>query len=232
MGKIEPKTPRAAQNSYSVQLAKSQKSGGNSRAPKSPSRQTGKRRVARKPTCLSEDERRRFFGVIKDVRNAALFRVIYHCCLRASEAGLLQRSDYRMGQNLNGDKIRVTRKKGSVSGEMYLAPVAAACVRRWLRKRGDGPGPLFLSRQQGRGLSRSRVFDLFRRYAIVAKLPPEKHHVHCLKHSAVTDLLQMGEDVTSAQRHAGHKSISSTMLYLHLADPYDRARAERLRDWR
>jgi integrase len=231
MRKIKEKTPRPRQNFYTAELAKSQKFGGNSRAPKSSSRQTRKRRAVKQPGCLTQDEKDRFFRAIKNCRDLALFKVAYHCCLRASEVGMLDLNDYRRGPNLDTDRIKITRLKGSVSSEMYVTPAAAKCVRAWLRKRGQAPGPLFRSRQ-GRGVSRARVFGLFRQYAAAARLPAEKCHPHVLKHSAVTHLLELGESIIDVQRHAGHSSIGSTMRYVNLGSGFEAARAKRLADWR
>jgi site-specific recombinase XerD len=121
--------------------------------------------------------------------------------------------------------------KGSVSGESFVIPEAAKCVRAWLKRRGDTPGPLFPSRQR-RPLSRGRVFSLFREYASAANLPAEKRFPHVLKHSAVSHLLEMGEDLIDTQRAVGHASVASTMRYVHLGNPFDMARAQRLATWK
>jgi len=130
---------------------------------------------------------------------------------------LLSLSDYRKGPSLDLDRVRLTRLKGSVSGESFVIPEAAKAVRAWLRRRGDVAGPLFPSRQR-RPISRGRVFSLFRKYASAANLPPEKRFPHILKHSAISHLLEMGEDIIHTQRHAGHASIGSTMRYVHLGN--------------
>jgi integrase len=230
MGKNKQKTFRAAQNVHIAQLRKSANLARKTRVQKS-AKGTGKRRAVRQPACLSQDEKDRFFRAIKNPRDLALFKVAYHCALRASEIGMLDLSDYRRGPSLDTDRIKITRLKGSVSAEMYVTPAAAKCVRIWLQKRGNAPGPLFRSRQ-GRGISRARVFGLFRQYAAAARLPAEKCHPHILKHSAVTHLLEMGESIIDAQRHAGHSSVGSTMRYVNLGSPFDQARARRLADWR
>jgi integrase len=232
MGKIKKKTPRPKRNTYTAELAKPRKMAGNARAQRSSGKRTGKRRAIKQPGCLTQDEKDRFFRTIKNPRDLALFKIAYHCALRASEVGMLDLDDYRRGPNLNTDRIKITRLKGSVSGEMYVTPAAAKCVRAWLRKRGQAPGPLFRSRQGCRGVSRARVFGLFRQYAAAACLPMEKRHPHILKHSAVTHLLEMGESIIDTQRHAGHSSIGSTMRYVNLGSGFEAARAKRLADWR
>jgi integrase len=206
---------------------------GNARARNSPApaKRAGKRRALKQPTCLTLDEKDHFFRAIKNPRDLALFRTAYHCGLRAGEIGILQLSDYRKGPSLELDRIRITRLKGSISGEVSVIPEAARCIRAWLRKRGDAEGPLFVSRQR-HGLSRGRVFSLFRKYASIANLPAEKRHPHVLKHSAVTHLLERGETIIDTQRQVGHTSVTSTMRYVNLGSPFDQARARRLAAWK
>ena len=81
---------------------------------------------------LTEEQVTPFFSAIKDVRDKALFRVIYHRGLRASEAGLLQVSDWDQAEG----SLFVHRLKRSKSGRYHLIPVEANALRAWLRKRG------------------------------------------------------------------------------------------------
>ena len=208
---------------------------GNARVQKS-AKGPGKRRAVKQPTCLTEDEKNRFFRVIKNPRDLAMFRLAYHSALRSSEIGMLALDDYRRGPSLDTDRIKITRLKGSVSGETYVTPAAAKCVRAWLQKRGHAPGPLFRPGVKAgiakASRARSVLLGLFRQYAAAARLPAEKCHPHILKHSCVTHLLEMGESIIDTQRHAGHTSIGSTMRYVNLGSPFDQARARRLADWR
>jgi len=57
---------------------------------------------------LSEEQLDRFFSVIQKPRDLAIFRVIYHRGLRASEVGRLQLSDW----NRERDRIRLFPAEG------------------------------------------------------------------------------------------------------------------------
>lgn len=77
-----------------------------------------KRRQDRVITFLTQDEVRRLFSVIKNTRDRAIFAVAYRHGLRASEVGLLQRTDV----DLKAARITINRLKGSLAGVYPMAP--------------------------------------------------------------------------------------------------------------
>jgi len=46
----------------------------------------------------------------------------------------------------------------------------------------------------------------------------KKIKCHTLRHSFATHIVENGEDIRTVQKLLGHKSIKTTMIYLHLAD--------------
>lgn len=190
-----------------------------------------KRKQRTLPPYMTIPEKTRFFKAIDVVRDRAIFRLLYHHGLRASEIGKLQLSDYRPGSELDLDRILIHRLKGSVSGEHTVVPKAAFAVRSWLRERGIKPGPLFPSRQ-GTPISRNWIFELMQRYCRRAQIPPEKAHPHCLKHTCCTHLVSdQGESIMDVRAHVGHVNIRNTMIYAELTNEATEARAKRLRNW-
>lgn len=213
--------------------------GHNVRKTKNPSKKAGKRaapvkkRKARSlPPYLTIPEKDRLFRVIQSPRDRAIFRVLYHHGLRASEIGKLEIGDYRPGSQLELDRIKITRLKGSISGECPVMPTAAKAVRAWIKVRGHKPGPLFPSRL-GSPISRIRIFELMQEYCEQAGIPPEKAHPHALKHTCCTHLASdQRESIMDIRKHVGHAAIKSTMLYTDLLPEADEARAKRLRNWK
>ena len=85
------------------------------------------------PEYLTEDEIERLFRAIGgDVRSRAMFRLLYHRGLRASEIGKLRLEDYQPSVG----RLFVRRLKGSRGGEYHLVESERTALKAWLRLRG------------------------------------------------------------------------------------------------
>lgn len=175
---------------------------------------------------FTEDEIERFFKVISNPRDRAMLRVAYHRGLRASEVGSLQLSDYL----IRDDRLIVRRLKGSAGGEYHLCKSEVKALKDYLKVRGMEPGTLFPSRL-GRGLTQQALDKLVKRYGAAAGLPREKCHMHALKHSCGTHLLNKGESIEDVQDHLGHRQVANTLVYARYTNKRRHERDRRLRDW-
>jgi integrase len=62
--------------------------------------------------------------------------------------------------------------------------------------------------------SRQYMDVVIKRYAALAGIHPAKRHYHVLKHSICVLLWQETHDLNAIQDHVGHRSSSSTLIYL------------------
>jgi integrase/recombinase XerD len=176
---------------------------------------------------LTKEEVKRLFKVIKSPRDRAIFAVSYFRGLRASEVGKLPLS----GLKLNHKRLFVRRLKGSVAAEFLISDLEVKLLRAWLKQRGTDAGPIFLS-NRGKGISRQQMFVLMRKYCGLAGIPEDKAHPHALKHSLGTHSLQSGMGLLQVKNILGHKKLSSTEHYLHLANnELDDAAAQFYSNW-
>jgi type 1 fimbriae regulatory protein FimB len=164
------------------------------------------------PSYLRQDQVKAFFSVVTSSRDKALFLTIYLYGLRVSEACLLQREDV----DLERRTIRMWRVKNGYSGEKPLFRALAPILKRYLRTRTDDNAALFVGRQ-GR-LTKRWVQALFTRYAVLANFAPPRRHVHLLRHSIATHLLDAGEPIDFVQDHLGHRNIESSLVYARVSD--------------
>ncbi len=168
--------------------------------------------LPRLPRYLTQDELRRFFAVIPDSRDQALFALIYHHGLRVGEVALLKREDV----DLSRDRVVVWRLKGGAwSAQPLLTATAALLARHLATIPPDPASPLFPGRDGP--LKKRQIQSLFVRYRDRAGLP---HHYTChsLRHSIATHLLDAGVALEVVQDRLGHQSIRSTSIYARITD--------------
>jgi type 1 fimbriae regulatory protein FimB len=157
----------------------------------------------------------------RDVRTWAMLLLAYRHGLRATEVCGLRLADV----DLKDGALSVQRLKGSMRtvqplythrGQPLLDEVAA--LRSWLKVRpADGSDYVFTSQKGGR-LDRTQFFRIFQVVATVAGLTGEKRHPHVLKHSLASHLVAGNVNLVLVKQALGHRSISSTMVYIGTTD--------------
>jgi integrase/recombinase XerD len=155
-----------------------------------------------------------------------LFRTIYACGLRASEARLLRPGDVDTSagvlqvRDAKGGKDRQLPVSGPLRERLagYQAQVAGQPGRDWF----------FPGSSAGQPLTLGNVYKNFRRFLWQARIshggPGRGPRVHDLRHTFAVDNLRSwfdhGEDVDALlpvlQAYMGHSSISDTAYYLRL----------------
>ena len=165
---------------------------------------------------------------ILDVRNRAIFEVLYSCGIRVSELVGMNNSDV----DSEREAIRVLGKgsKERIVPIGQKALVAIQAYREQLKKEWNIPqnqdGPLFLNKNKGRLSARSVARILEKLLKACGLLIPASPHT--LRHSFATHMLDAGADLRVVQELLGHKSLSTTQKYTHvtidrLMETYDRA---------
>lgn len=165
------------------------------------------------PEYLSQDEVRAFFRVIDEIRDRALFSLLYLYGLRVSELSLLGIADI----DLDRHRILVRRVKSGVWGEKPLFRSTERMLRRYLEERNGSSSPALFPGRGGSPLGKRRVQELFARYREQASLP-ETATCHSLRHSIATHLLDAGLPLAFVQDHLGHKNPASTAIYARISD--------------
>ncbi|KMY65915.1 hypothetical protein AAU61_20040 [Desulfocarbo indianensis] len=154
-----------------------------------------------------------------ELRDRALWELIYSSGLRVQEAGGLDSDDLRLDLGL----VHIRRGKGSKERVVPVGSRAGEALRayldwrpRLLPEEGEGrrEPALFLNAKGKRLGPRGMQTLLAQRLgglSVGRKISP-----HSLRHAMATHLLEGGADLRSVQEMLGHASLSTTQKYTHL----------------
>jgi integrase/recombinase XerD len=173
----------------------------------------------RLPVVLSRDEVRRVLAVVRQPVYRACLTTIYACGLRLLEGARLQVDQIdsaRMVLHIHG--------KGHQDRYVPLpAPLLGMLRAYWRTHR--SPAWLFPAptrhglahslAHDGGPVTRSSLQSAFRRAVGTSGLH-KRAHVHTLRHSYATHLLEAGVNLRIIQESLGHRSARTTQLYTHL----------------
>jgi integrase/recombinase XerD len=170
------------------------------------------------PDVLTIEEVHALIGAVRTHHNRAYLWTVYSCGLRLLEGLWLQVSDIDSGRTM----IHVHRGKGAQDRYVPLPEATLQVLREYWQTHRN---PVWLFPALGRTLKeaaratrpmpRTTVQGALRR--VVAQLGLRKRiSMHTLRHSYATHLLEGGVNLRVIQRYLGHRSLQTTMLYLHL----------------
>lgn len=171
------------------------------------------RRPHKLPELLSRQEITRLFAVTKKSKPRAVLMLAYGAGLRVSEICHLRIQDIDSEQMT----IRVEQGKGAKDRYTLLSPRLLKELRLyWKHDRPRKSTFLFPSRQGNGSLHPTSAQKMY--YAAKAKAGiTKKGGIHMLRHAFATHLLEAGTDLYTIQQLLGHRHISTTMVYFHLA---------------
>jgi len=166
------------------------------------------------PVVLGPEEVQRLLGCARPLKPRVLLTTIYATGLRLEEATHLKVRDIDSARML----LRVAHGKGAKERLVPLSPRLLVELREyWKVVRPDRW--LFPGGAADHALSATTVQKSCKRAALEAGIP--KHVTpHTLRHSHATALLEAGVDLLTIQRLLGHRSFSTTLIYLHVRRPH------------
>lgn len=168
------------------------------------------KRPRKLPTVLSAGEVQRLLTCVKPLKQRMVLTTAYAAGLRLSEATHLQVSHIDSARM----QVRVEQGKGAKD---RLVPLSRRLLQE-LRDYWRAVRPatwLFPGRSLAVPLTKSSVQRSCQQAAQAAGLT-KRTTPHTLRHSFATHLLEAGIDLLTIQRLLGHRSFSTTMVYLHV----------------
>lgn len=173
------------------------------------------KRRKRLPSVLTRDEVLRLLAMISNTKHRMMISLMYASGLRLSEVVALKVKDL----DLEVLSLHVRDSKQHKDRFTIISPKLVPELREMVRGRKPGE-TLFISSFQKRYAKRTLqlILEKARSRAELNK----RVTCHTLRHSFATHLKESGVDIKSIQQLLGHKSIKTTMIYIHLADPLSR----------
>ncbi len=186
------------------------------------------RGVRRLPRILDPEDIQALMAALRTDRDRAMVQAMVLGGLRRCEVLGLRLGDLRLGEW----RVLITEGKGGHERLVPLSPTFFATVARYMndeRPPETTTDSLFVSlkgQRRGQPLSTPGLDEIVR----AARKRASLSHGTCheLRHTCFTRLREAGMAIEAIQAQAGHRSVSSTRVYLHLsvdwlADEYRRA---------
>ncbi len=163
------------------------------------------------PAVMSKEEVQALLSACPTLRYKTLFALLYSAGLRISEALALRPGDIDFARK----QVFVRSGKGGRDRYAILGDKAALLLGRYLAAARPLSWLFFGARGREEPLSKRAAQHAFKAAAARAGLGTELH-VHTLRHSFATHLLEGGANLFYIMRLLGHTSVMTTIRYLHL----------------
>lgn len=149
---------------------------------------------------------------------------------RAAEMAALNVEDVQGGNILLRrvkNSLETCQKLVASDNILFDEPGALAA---WLEEHPTKKGAMFPSRKGSGHMRPSCVGRLIKQYMQEVGIPESLAHCHTLKHSRLKLLRLQGMKLEKLKRFAGHKALTSTLIYLDTTDSEASEEAQKLSD--
>ena len=172
------------------------------------------RKVFTLPNVWNQETIERFFSVIDDPRDRAIFLNIYGSGLRVSEIVNLKIQDI----DSKSMRLHIRHAKGNKDRYTILSKRGLLALRQYWKvyRPMNVANYLFPGKSVNGNFSANSVEILFRQYKKTAGIS-EPGTVHTLRHSFAAHALENDVDVLCIKQLLGHSCFESTNVYLHVS---------------
>jgi site-specific recombinase XerD len=163
------------------------------------------------PVVLDLAEIKSLLSVTENLKHRALLTITYSAGLRISEAASLRVTDIDSKRMM----VRVQQGKGGKDRYSILSQTALELLRRYWRQYRPKQW-LFEGQKEGTHIGLTAIRNIFleakKRAGITKPASP-----HTLRHSFATHLIEAGTSLHHVQLLLGHRSPTTTTVYLHVS---------------
>jgi integrase/recombinase XerD len=163
------------------------------------------------PVVLDLAEIKTMLSVTENLKHRALLTITYSAGLRVSEAAKLKVTDIDSKRMM----VRVQQGKGRKDRYSILSQTALELLRQYWRQYRPKEW-LFEGQKEGTPMCYTSIRNIFieakKRAGII-----KPASVHTLRHSFATHLIEAGTSLHHVQLLLGHRSPTTTTVYLHVS---------------
>jgi site-specific recombinase XerD len=142
---------------------------------------------------------------IKNIKHKALLKLTYSCGLRVSDVINLKISDIDSQRMI----IHIRNGKGGKDRIVPLKQSILDLLRRYYKS--EKPYVYLFNGQSSLQYTASSCNKIVKKYL------GDKYHIHQLRHSMATYMLENGSDLPTIASILGHNSIRTTEIYTHVS---------------
>ena len=186
------------------------------------------RRGGKLPIILDQEEARTLLSIpnkryITGLRNLAILKIMLNMGLRVSEVANLQPGSI----NLTNRKLRVVNGKGSKDRDLIIPVEIIDILKEWKQKKPKNSKYFFTvikNRKEGKfnstkgsKLSVRNIQAMIEKYTKRAGIN-KRITPHTCRHTFATEYYRQTKDIETLRRILGHTDISTTQIYITLAN--------------
>ena len=163
------------------------------------------------PVVLTKDEINRLFKVIKNKKHELILKLYYGSGLRLSEAIHLRKKDIDFAENV----VWIRDGKGGKDRMSIISePIKIQLLEftQYLNK-----DDFIFTNKKGDPMSDRSVQKIIEKAKVEANISKDVH-IHTLRHSFATHLLESGVDIRKIQELLGHSDLSTTQIYTKVSN--------------
>jgi len=180
------------------------------------------------PVILESEEAQRLISkpnkrYITGLRNKAILSLMLNMGLRVSEVTNLKPG----GINLTKRKLRIINGKGGVDRDLIIPEAIIDLLKEWKKRKPENSEYFFttikdrkngsFASKKGRKLSVRYIQEAIKRYSRKAGIN-KNITPHTLRHTFGTFFYRQTKDIETLRKLLGHADISTTQIYVTLAN--------------
>lgn len=165
----------------------------------------------RQPNFLTVEEAQNLVKVIPNLRDRAIVAALLYTGMRVGELCNLDFDDL----HLEDQEIIVRDTKNYHDRKVIVSKECINAFKEYLDSLPYADKQAVFPSRKRKRISRNRVYAIVKQYGRLAGIK-KKVTPHVLRHTLATNMIAQGASVIEVKEQLGHRSLQSTLQYIHL----------------